>query len=375
MKYTSILVLLGIVAIAIACSVQAEEEATDIVVRQANTTEVKSIDYQASVFATGILASAEEARLSFKTGGIIERIEVRAGQKVRKGQVLAKLALNEIQAQTQQATLGEDQAQITLNNARLALQLAERDYRNVNGLYQDSVATLEQLENVEVQLNNARNQLAAAEKGLAFRQQGVEVAQFNLRYSTIVAPSDGIILRQFAEVNELVGPGTPVLMFGSRQQAQVLQVAVADKDIVKLSLGDTAIVNFDAYPGEDFLAYVRELGGSADPFTGTYQVEVEIAPSQSNLLNGFVGSVTIKTQEHQKLLTIPIDALLKANGQTGQVMVVDKGTARLREVSIYSLQQDRLLIAGGLIAGEQVITAGAGYLVDGDAVTAMKNEE
>jgi len=364
----NILAFLALAVLISACTTQAQNRQPTAEAKKVAAAAATQINYQPTVFATGPLAAAAEAKLSFKTGGIIAKVLVREGQKVRKGQLLAELRLDEIQAQQQQASLGEDQAAISLENARLALKLAERDYRNVSGLYADSVATLEQLENVEVQFNNAKNQLSAAEKGLAFRQQGVEVAHFNLRYSSIVAPSDGIILRQFAETNELVGPGNPVFLFGSRQEAQVLKVAVTDKDIIHLNLGDTATIHFDAYPEVAFLGFVRELAGTSDAFTGTYAVEIELAPQSRQLVNGFIGSVIIQTQQRQSLISIPVDGLLKAYGAIGQVMVIDQGQARLREVNIQQLQQNQLLLRQGLNAGEMVITAGASYIEEGDRV-------
>ena len=364
----NILFLVVLAAVIYGCTTQAQNQAQTAEPKEVEARAAELIDYQQTVFATGPLAAAEEAKLSFKTGGIIAQVYVREGQKVRKGQLLAKLELDEIEAQSQQADLGEEQAAITLDNARLALQLAERDYRNVSGLYADSVATLEQLENVEVQLNNAKNQLAAAEKGLAFRQRGVEVAQFNLKYSSIVAPADGIILRKFAEVNELVGPGSPIFMFGSRREAQVVRVAVTDKDIIHLNLGDPAKVKFDAYPGIDFEGNVRELAGAADPFTGTYQVEVEIAPQQRTLVNGFVGSVTIYTQQNVPLVSIPVNGLLKADGEDGEVMLIEEGQARIRPINIHHIEGEDLLLRAGLEPGEMVITAGASYLEEGDSV-------
>jgi len=364
----NILAFLALAVLISACTTQAQNRQPTAEAKKVAAAAATQINYQPTVFATGPLAAAAEAKLSFKTGGIIAKVLVREGQKVRKGQLLAELRLDEIQAQQQQASLGEDQAAISLENARLALKLAERDYRNVSGLYADSVATLEQLENVEVQFNNAKNQLSAAEKGLAFRQQGVEVAQFNLRYSSIVAPSDGIILRQFAETNELVGPGNPVFLFGSRQEAQVLKVAVTDKDIIHLNLGDTATIHFDAYPEVAFLGFVRELAGTSDAFAGTYAVEIELAPQSRQLVNGFIGSVIIQTQQRQSLISIPVDGLLKADGAIGQVMVIDQGQARLREVNIQQLQQNQLLLRQGLNAGEMVITAGASYIEEGDRV-------
>lgn len=366
----NILVLVVLAAIISACTTQAQNQAQTAEPKEVEAQAAQAVEYQNTVFATGPLAAAQEAKLSFKTGGIIAQVLVREGQKVRKGQLLARLELDEIQAQSQQADLGEEQAAINLENARLALQLAERDYRNVSGLFADSVATLEQLENVEVQLNNAKNQLAAAEKGLAFSQQGVEVAQFNLRYSSIVAPADGIILRRFAEVNELVGPGTPIFMFGSRKEAQVVKVAVTDKDIIHLNLGDPATVTFDPYPGVEFAGSVRELAGAADPFTGTYQVEIELAPQARQLVNGFVGSVTIYTQDKTPLISIPVDGLLKADGEMGEVMLIEEGKARLRPISIHHIEDEDLLLREGLKAGEVVITAGASYLEEGDLVKA-----
>ncbi len=362
------LAFLSLSAAVVSCTMQAQDNADVPEARTVKAAKVTAVEYRPSIFSTGQLASAEEAKLSFKTGGIIARIHVREGQQVRKGQVLAELEMDEIQAQATQATLGQDQAEIDLDNARLALQLAERDYRNASGLFADSVATLEQLENAEVQLNNARNQLSAAEKGLAYRSQGVEVARYNVRYSKIVAPTDGVILRQFAEVNELVGPGNPVFFFGSNRQSQVLQVAIIDKDIVYLNLGDTAQIQFDAHPGETFTGYVREISGSADPYTGTYPVEIELAATDRQLLNGFIGSAQILTSRRQELLSIPVDGLLRANDQQGEVMVVKEGTAQNRDITIYLLQDDQLLVQSGLTVGEEVVTAGAGYLEEGDRV-------
>ncbi|NRA52400.1 MAG: biotin/lipoyl-binding protein, partial [Phaeodactylibacter sp.] len=115
--------------------------------RIVKTATVKTLNYQETVKASGQLALAEESRLGFKTGGIISKIYVREGQEVRKGQLLAEIEIDEISARAQQAELGQAQSEISVENAKLALRLAERDLRNAKGLYQDSVATLEQLEN------------------------------------------------------------------------------------------------------------------------------------------------------------------------------------------------------------------------------------
>ncbi len=356
-----------------------EESATEThtaapIARKVETAKVEKIDHQETIFATGTLSSREEVKLSFKTGGVIQAIYVREGQNVQKGQVLAKLDLEEIQAQVQQADIGKDQANINVENAKLALQLAERDYKNAQGLYQDSVATLEQLQNAEVQLNNARNQLEAAKKGLAFSEQNVEVANFNLKYSTIVAPTSGTILKKLAEVNELVGTGTPVIYFGSKDKAQVIRVNITDKDIIHIDLEDRAEVQFDAYPQHKFEGIVREIASTADPYTNTYEVEIEVLPEGKKLLSGFIGRVNIFTDAGESLLRVPVDALYSANGQLGEVFIIHNGKASKTSISIIKMEGDYLLVNKGLTPDDEVIVSGVGYLEADQPVIISQNK-
>lgn len=341
-------------------------------VKTVETITVEDAKYRETIFATGKLSSREEAKLSFKTGGIIKRIHVREGQSVRKGQLLAELDLQEIQAQAQQANLGEEQAKITIENAKLALQLAERDYKNTLGLYQDSVATLEQLENVEVQLDNAKNQLSAAQKGLAFNQQNAVVADFNLQYSKITAPSNGIILKKVAEPNEVVGPGTPVFLFGSKDKAQVIRVNVTDKDIIHVDLGDEAAVQFDAYPDDQFKGQIQEIASMADPYTNTYEVEIEVQLEGKKLLSGFIGTVLIYTDEAADVLQLPIDALISAEQDVGHVFTIKDNRAIKTQIEIFKIKDKNLLVEKGLQIGDQVIISGVGYLEHDDSVMVTK---
>lgn len=369
MKQANITLITLLVILAASC--QTENPESDTSARQAKevkTVEVKSYDYQETVFASGRLSSTEEAKLSFKTGGIIKKIYVREGQSVRKGQLLAELTLDEIQAQTQQANISQQQADINIENAKLALKLAQRDYDNALGLYQDSVATLEQLQNAEVQLENAKNQLEAARKGKNLTQQQINVAQFNLKFSRITAPSDGIILKKLAENNELVGPGNPLFLFGSKDKAQVIKVNVTDKDIIHIELGNPANIHFDAYPNTEFEGTVREKASMADPYTGTYEIEVEVQPEGKKLYSGFIGQVRIFTDAKQNLVAIPVDAMLKADGQAGEVFIVEDSLAKRTSVSIFKLEGRHLLISKGLLPGDEVIISGAGFLNDKEPV-------
>lgn len=293
------------------------------------------------IHTSGVLYSKEQIRLSFKTGGIVEQIFVREGQTVKEGDVLAKLDLSEISAQVQQAQSG--------------LLKAQRDYERIKSLYADSVVTLEQKQNVETALDIAMS--------------NAQIAEFNLKHSTIYAPENGKILRQFVETNEIVGPGTPIFYFGSGSQEWLVKVGVTDRDIVKIQLGDTAIVKFDAYPHSEFTAKVTEIAQAADPMNGTFEVEILLNSKGYKLATGFVAQIVLIPSLMENRYLVPVEALVNADGQFASVFTIKDDTARKISISTGSIIKNRMTVLSGLENIPAVVTTGAPYLNEGDLVT------
>lgn len=288
--------------------------------------------------AAGLVASENEARLSFKTGGIIRKIYVEEGQSVQVGQLLASLDLTEINAQATQASEG--------------LAKAERDLQRITRLYADSVATLEQLQNVTTAYNIAR--------------QNVEIAKFNQSYSEIRATSSGKIIRKLMNEGELVGPGTPVLFLqAAGSQSYVIRVGVADKDRVRLQVGDPAVVRFDAYPGQEWSGKVSNLAQAADPSNSLYQVEIKLtAGNIPALVTGLFATVTITPTINQSLVAIPIDAIIEGRGNEAFVFVPKNGKAQKLPVKVAFIRNAEAFIASGLQGNEKIITSGSAYLTE-----------
>ena len=292
------------------------------------------------VTATGTLGPKEEVTLSFKIGGVIGRILVDEGQAVRAGDTLAALDLSEIDA--------------GVTRARSAAEKAERDLTRARRLYADSVATLEQTQNAETGFDVARAEL--------------ETATFNRRYAVIVAPAAGVILGRSAEPGELVSPGAPILTLGSRSRGVVVRAALADRDVVRLRLGDRAEVRFDALPDHPLAGTVTEIAAAADPLTGTYRVEVTVPGS--GLSSGLVGQVEIRPAAARPMALVPIEAVLEADGSHATVFALsaDGRRAQRRAVTIGFLAGDRVAVLAGLDGVRSVVTDGAAYLDDGAAV-------
>lgn len=290
------------------------------------------------VTATGTLGPKEEIPLSFKVGGVIAQLQVDEGQSVRAGDTLALLDLSEIDA--------------AVVRARSAADKAERDLTRAQRLYGDSVATLEQAQNAATGRDVARAEL--------------ETATFNRRYAIIVAPASGVILKRSAEPGELVQAGVPILKLGSHARGVVVRAGLADRDVVRVRLGDRAVVRFDAFPDQTFEGSVTELAGASDPMTGTYDVEVTI-PAASRLASGLVGQVEIRPAATHRVALIPIESLLEADGSHATVFAVsaDGRRAERRSVTIAFLTGDRVAVTSGLEGVTTVVTDGAAYLDDG----------
>ena len=289
----------------------------------------------------GTVASTQEARLSFKVGGIIRSIAVREGQAVRKGQLLASLDLTEINAQVAQATL--------------AAEKAERDFMRVKRMFEDTAATLEQLQN--------------ATTGLDLARQNTQVARFNRQHAQLVAPMDGMVARKLLNEGELAAPGNPVVFLtSSRPGDWVVRVGVSDRDWARLSVNDPANVVLDAYPEEVFEGKVTELAQAADPANKLYEVEIRIVPKGKRLASGLFAKATMTPSQRSTYRVIPVEALIEGQGRAGYVFVVQEGKAHKVPIKIGYLADDKVLVTQGLDEIQEVITAGSAYLKEGTVI-------
>lgn len=304
----------------------------------------------ALVVATGTFASRDEIPLAFKIGGVVARVLVDEGQTVHRGQLLAALDLREIDAAVAKAQVGADKAQ--------------RDQARVQRLVADSVATA-------VQLQDATSASDAARADL-------QSARVNREYALITAPEDGIVLRRMITPGSNIGAGTPVLMLGGSRRGRVLRAGLADKDALRVQLGDSATVTFDALPGRTFRGSVVLLGQSADPRTGTYGVEIMLRDTQQ-LPSGLVGRLEITVRERSKTrgLTVPVEALLEADKDSATVYTLPASGEQIAQpmrVRIAQFAGDRVAVEG-IAADTRVVTRGAAYLMPGSRVRIVTNAQ
>jgi RND family efflux transporter MFP subunit len=288
----------------------------------------------------GVIASRDEQRLAFKIGGVIGRIAVDAGDSVHAGQVLAQIEPAEADAQ--------------LAQARELDAKAGRDLERGEHLYKDEVLSLEQLQNLRTQREIAAAQLSAA--------------QFNHGYARIQAPADGVVLYKLAQEHELVNPGQAVLVVSAGQRGYVLRAAVADRELPQLAPGLAATIRIDALPERELTGHLTLQSRASDAASGLFPVEITLDPLDLRLASGMVASARLQPHSSTTLPRIPAGALVSAHGMAGSVFVLAAGRAQHRDVDIAFVDGGNVVLRGGLRPGETVITDGAAFLDEGEAV-------
>lgn len=298
------------------------------------------------IHASGILTSSAEQRLSFKIGGIIRKIYVDEGDVVRPGQLLAVLDKTEIDAQVAQAQQG--------------LSKSERDLARVEGLYRDSSATKELLEN--------------ATTGRDLAKETVRIATFNQQYAEIRATRAGKIIKKLVNEGEITGPGMPAfVLFETGANDWVVQINVSDRDWARLQLGMSASITMDAYEGVVFAGKVSDLAPAADPASGLYAIDIRTQPQGKRFAPGLFAEVDIKPSKSRNYTTIPVEAIVEGNGQSAFVFVLqpDGISVQKRPIRVAFLEGNEAVISSGLEGVSEVITKGAPYLSERKKVRKM----
>ncbi len=295
------------------------------------------------VMTSGKLSSRREMKLGFKTGGIIRQMQAGEGQSLRKGELMASLDLSEIGAEARKA--------------RLAFDKAWRDYSRVKNLYEDTVATLAQYQDARTALDLARSNR--------------EIAEFNMEHSVIRAPADGKVLRRLMEAGELVSPGYPVFLFASTESEWVVRASLTDRDIVRVAFNDSASLSFDAFPGEVFPGHISEIGNDADPYTGTFEVEIALDRAPASLVSGLLARVELFAGEAKPAIRIPASALVEGTGMEGIVYVIEDNKAVKRKIILEALTDRGLIVRSGLSPGDVLVTEGGAFILDNSRVVVL----
>lgn len=308
-------------------------------------------------------------------------MNVRVGDRVSAGEVVARIDASEYGAQLAGARAGagaaadsQRAAQAQLAQAQSRLQLAQVTARRMSVLYAEGAISKQQQDETQSNLAAAQAGVAQADAGLsaaagmtAQAQAGVAAAAVPLQNTTITAPYSGIVTQKFAEPGAVVGPGSPIAAIQDTSDLE-LDAALPEDDAASLVPGTPLAVRVDALGGARVPARVRAVVPSQNPALRSATVKIGIAP-RAGLLPGMFARVSIPGASHSGI-SVPLSALVTRAGQSGVFVVRDR-TASFVPVQT-GVSTDRAVEVQGLRSGSSVAVTNVSRLTDGAAVAVVR---
>jgi RND family efflux transporter MFP subunit len=306
--------------------------------------------------ASGVIQSRYNAQVGFLVGGRLIERRADIGMVVKKGDVLASLDPSDYKNK-----LNASQSQVTAAQSDLA-RAAPQETR-LRTLLKDGFTTQADYDRALQGLNVAQAKLQEANANL-------RLAQDQVKYTTLVADTDGAITATGADPGQVVNAGQMIVQI-SQLDAREAVFAVGERAVAFLGQIPIVHVALQSDPTITADGTVREVSPTADPVTGTYTVKVALLdPPEAMRLGAVItGSVDLKGD---KVAIIPTTALLQT-GQEPAVWVVstegDEHVVRKHTVKVARFDPDTVTIAGGLQEGDIVVTAGVNWLADDEKVS------
>jgi len=312
----------------------------------------------------GTVRSRTAAMISPRIAGVIAVMRVKEGDRVKKGEVMARLDALENQANALAAVNAVEEARRALDESIARKHLAVTQFERYRNLLTGDVVSRQDFEVKETEKELALQGVARAEARLKQAQEQSKGAGIVADYTRIVAPISGIITSRTADLGSTVFPSQPLFTIEDENGYQ-LELAIPESMATRIRPGSAVQITLDSL-GSSFAARIVEIVPAADPASRTYTAKVPLA--QQGLKSGMFGRGAVALGTAVNSISVPKKSVVE-RGAMNSVWVVDSGNiARLRLVKIGRAINERVEILSGLSAGERVVVSGVEKVSDGAKV-------
>lgn len=280
----------------------------------------------------------------------IKQILVDEGQRVSAGQKVVVLDdVNTFSYETQ------------VDNARANLKNVEVNYNRALELFKIGGGTKQQVDAMEIQLVNAKNSLAQAERTLR-----------NARENTVLtSPISGVVTARNYDPGDMTG-NLPILTVARVQPVKIV-INVTESELPRVHKGMPADIRFDTYGDELFKGVVSTVMPTVDPQSRTFGVEITLANADGKVLPGMFGRVTLNLGRANRVV-VPDKAVVKQQGSGNQYIYVynSDGTVSFNQVQLGQRLGNEYELLSGVESGSQVVVSGQARLSNGIKVKVTK---
>ncbi|MDY7012352.1 MAG: efflux RND transporter periplasmic adaptor subunit [Cyanobacteriota bacterium] len=365
--------------------------AADVAIARENSL-IEPIEY------IGTTRPIQEVSLRSQVEGRLLNLNVDVGDRVTRGQVLARvddtLLLAQVrQARAELATLESElararaqvsEAQTQLQRAQVEREQSQNDAARYTQLARSGAVSQQEAESFQTAARVANKAVLSAREQVLSQQKAVESAmgriaaqraavaqqQERLAYAQLASPINGVVLEKVSEPGNLVSPGGEVLKLADLSRLKIM-VPVSELDLSEIRAGQSVEVTLDALPQQNFSGTVSRISPLADATTRQVPVEVTLPNPNGQIGSGLLARVEFQTQQQQRVI-VPQDAVRESDENNSLVFVVekqgDRQTVEARRVAVGDRGDGKVEIISGLTAGERFVVKSSQPLQDGDAV-------
>src|SRR5262245_19776916 len=328
---------------------------------------VKRGDMSQQMTVVGNLIGAATVEAVPKVAGRLEAVSVRLGDRVSRGQQLAKIEDQELREQIRQAQASFEVSAATIRQREADLNLAKSNLDRSRNLYDRQLIPKQTYDDADARYQAAAAQLDLAKAQHAQAQARLDELKINLSNTVIASPVNGFVGKRTLDPGAWVTPNSAFLSVVDIGVVRIV-ANVVEKDLRRIAAGQQADVEVDAFPGEKFAGRVARVAPVLDPATRTAQMEVEIQNLQFRLKPGMYARVTFVVERRPNTLVMPANALVDVQGKRGVFRPSEGDIAKFQPIEVGLMDEHQIEIASGLAEGDRIITTGAAALRDGDKI-------
>jgi RND family efflux transporter MFP subunit len=309
--------------------------------------------------ASGYIVARSKAEISPKSVGRIAWLNLEEGQKVKKGELVARLESQELEAQKRQYVAARDQVLAQLENARL-------DRNRAKSLLDQKIGSQQAFDAADAQVRTLTAQAASAEQQIKYTDELIKNAE-------IYSPIDGVVTVKKAFLGETVAPqgfggaGSAGATFAVIVDLSSLEMEadINEQNVAKLSIGQPAEVALDAYPDKPYKARLRQIVPTADRQKGSVKVKIEIQGKDARVLPEmscrvvFLNPETKVDEKAKAKVMVPAASVVTVGSEKG-VLVVAGEKAVFRPLVLGAAAGAQIEVVSGAAGGEEIVADAAG---------------
>lgn len=318
----------------------------------------------------GLTAAKDTVQVIAKVNGMeqIKEVNVKVGDRVTSGQILAQLDNESTQISANGAELAVQNAENSIATAQQAYENAVKNYNNAQELFNIGAVSQSDLDQLKLAMENAQSQLNAAQIGVSNARNNWNSAQLALDYATVKAPISGTVTMVNATEGSYASAGAPMFEIANVDTLEVT-TGINEQNVGKVKTGQEVLLKINSVSDQWFSGNITEISKVMNPQTKNYPITISLQNQDAKLVAGMYAEIEVKVDHADSAVVIPVQAITYKEAQPVAYIMQADGTVKEAKLTLGLNDGNYYVVTSGLQAGDQLVVKGNNSLVDGAAVT------